>query len=80
MIKDPFHRMIMAYLIKTNPEVRRLYFWLKDGKAMNMRPDYMLIRVKDAYERVPDFMAWNFSMGGIHACLICKHGEWSVHS
>jgi hypothetical protein len=81
-IQDQIHRSVMAKTIKSDVNARESYKILLRMKARNIRPDYKFIRNEaGVYDRVPDYEAWNFQVGSIHACMIRREdGEWTIHS
>jgi hypothetical protein len=72
---------MLAFAMR-EPSARRMLRIIRRMNVSNMRPDYMYVRnATGTYDRVPDYGAWNFSMGKI-SCALIRHGEddWSIHS
>jgi len=79
----PEHRSLLACVLRAEPGARRIFAYLVNLGARNMRPDYMLYRTANGnYERAVDPCAWYADCkGGLFVAMI-RHsdGEWLLHS
>jgi hypothetical protein len=78
----PEYRDILAAIVKHDPGGRAAVRHMHRLGATNMRPDYVLFRTSNGYDRAIDPTAWYAECrGGIFVCMV-RHGnnDWSLHS